>query len=468
MKKEIVDLYLKFIGEGKSHNESMLDIVEKFANEDDDAVFKSIESAQKVLEFDKKKQVAEAEKAKKAEVEAQVSEIVAKQVDEELSKIKTKGFFEESHSRIEVQDNWKSEAAEGFRLFVSKKMAGGLDSKSEERFRELTEKKINRLVCKYKELGYKEKAVDAIIAGVDSSGGYSQLPQFDKQLDMLIKKRSLLLEAIQIREGTEKDLINSINGMTLEARENENAPFAKAKPTFYQQEVRFREFGRIVDISEDVMDGSDYNLIEELLQLLTSAKIDLLEPLLTTSSINVNNDMFNGVRFIGGSTNMFCKNNGITGGTGRLTSQDLEQAVALLPAASRREPSFFVMNQQEVSILVSERDLQDRPLQILIPREDGSYFHTMSGRRVIIVDSTSRTLNAQVDRTTGTDVLVSLITPERFRIYQDGGMQIKISSDYGFETKTIGLRASVKIKTGVPIMSRSSMINILGVKNNSI
>jgi len=467
MKKEIVDLYTKQIGDGKSHNEAFLEVMKEFGEDNEDMIFKSIETAQKVLKFQEKQKENEREQAKKAELETHVDKLVEKRLDEELSKIKTKGFFEPEYKSVQVEDNWKEEAGEYLALYISKKIGGGMTPKNEEQFNALSEKNINRIKS-YRHSGqYSQKAIDAIIARTDSAGGFFMPPQFDAEIDKLVYSRSEFLDTIKIRQGDEKTLINSVGTFDFAFRANENTAYSETRMSFSQQDVRYKDAGAMVPISRAALNGSYYNLIEQVMENAADARIRLLEPLLLTGSINVNNDVFNGLRFQTGTTIMNCKNNGNAGGQGNLVSSDLVMADLAVPAQSSDETCVFIMGREELALLRSEKDLNGRPLET-VQMTNGVLVHKDTGRRIIKVTTLPRTLNGQIDRTTGTDVAVILGPLDRYRIYQNGLMRVDDSYDFHFDYDALTIRFVFAIKTGIPINSRSSFVNVLGVKSNAI
>lgn len=427
-------LTAKAIGEAILEAKSTSDVMEFLAQKETEA--KALEAkASKDLEF-------------KAEVKKQVEEAV-------------KGF--ETHpllqkaAAIQLTDNWKEDAVTGLKLAlrVGRKEASSADIDA---YNDYRIKNINRWAEK---MGI--KAIDGIITGTDNAGGYFMPPEFDSEVDKNTFSSSALLSEVKIRTGSEKTEINSIGTFNLSFRTDENAAFGATKPTFAQQELKYKDAGAIVDIANRSLESSFYNIISELTELASDAKIRLLEPLLTTGSTNVDSDAFNGIRFHTGITTLNCLN---YGGSGKVTCSDLTNLYLTAPSQTRAQGS-FIMDSREAMLLAEERAQNGEYLEA-VEMIDGQYVHKPTGKKIIIVDNMSRLCNGVTDRSTGTDVPVLFGVLPRFRIYQLGGFRIDLSKDFRFDYDATSMRFVLAVKFGIPTNSRSSFVTLQGVKYNLI
>lgn len=457
---ELIKFITKLKREGKTEDEINFEISKSFPQLEVKEIVEALKAAQKAVDIESQVKTEEAKAAQKAEIIATTKEIVNQQVEEELSKIKNAGNPFGSQPQIkENPEQWKLELAESFKLMV-KVQAKTATASEQDEYREQRNKTLNR----WAEV-HGEKTIDAVITGTDASGGFFMAPQFDAEVDKIVYDSSELLSAIKMRPGTEKTEINSISTFDFAYRSNENAAFGATKPTFAQQEHKYRDAGTLVYVANRALQGSYYNLVAELMELAADAKIRLLEPLLTTGSTadSPTAAPFNGIRFHTGVTTLDCKN---SGGSGRLETTDLTRLFLAAPSQTRKQ-GLFIMDSREAMLLAEEKDSNGRPLE-LVKMVNGSYIHMPTGKQIIIVDTMSRTCSGVTDSQNGTDVPVLFGVLDRFRYYSLGGLRVDTSKDFSFDTDSMTMRFVMSNKWGIPAQSRSSFVTLQGVKSNAV
>lgn len=462
---ELELLIKKLILEGKNDAEIAQAVVEYESTKSEkqlgttEAIAKKVSEIKKVEEIvSELKKIADieaaesAKQAEKTDLDAKVKSLV----DEQLEGIKTHPLFT-GEKKVTVEDNWRPEAVEGFKLAlkVGRKIA---NSKELDAFESYRLKNIQRW---QDQKG--EKAIDGVISGTDTAGGFFMPPQFDAEVDKLVFTSSALLSAMKIRQGSEKTEINSIGTFNLAFRTDENTAFGTTKPVFAQQELKYKDAGAIVDIANRALESSYYDIINELVEGGADAKIRLLEPLITTGSVDVDSDAFDGIRFHTGVATLDCANNG---GSGKVVSADLTNLYLAAPSQSRFQGS-FIMDSREAMVLAEEKDTNGQKLKD-VEMVNGSFIHKPTGKTITIVDNMYRTCNGVIDRSTGTDVPVLFGVMPRLRFYQLGGFRIDMSKEFRFDYDATSMRFVIALKFGIPTQSRSSFVTLQGVKYNQV
>ena len=446
-KIEVKDL----IKEGKSQLEcveALLAADETLEAADALASYKSAKKAVDAAEL------IEAESAKKAADDA-VSAQAKKVAEAALKEIKVDGIIQKAIASGQVQvtespDAWKADQAKMFRLMVKANQPGASSAHSE----------IAELKTKFSNVW--NHKVAGIVTDENSSGGFFVRPEFDLTVDKIVYERSELLDAMQIRRGGDKIDINSISPFDFTNRADQNAAFAETKPTFSQERLEYRETGAIVPIAKYALEESEYDLVGELMSLAADAKIRHIEPAVTTGKVS-DGDFFDGMRFKTGVTTSTIADAG-TGGT--LTSKDLSNAY-LACASQTRKNGAFVLDTRELCLLLEERDNQNMPIETIM-NVNGQFIHKKTGRPIIVSDLMSRTNNALTSNTGGVEVGAFFADLSRFRIYQNGAMDIAQSDQIFFKEAQIGFRFILRYKFGIPAQSLSSFVTLQGVENSPI
>ena len=309
---------------------------------------------------------------------------------------------------------------------------------------------------------YLEKRdLDGNIAGTDASGGYLIRPEFDAEIDKLVFKTSAFIGAISFRMGNEKTEINGISTFDFTDRASENVAFTETKVTVAQEEVKYKDTGAIIPISNRLIESADVNLMIELQENAVDAKIRYYEANLTTGKTS--GQHFNGIYFVSGITSVDAINKG---GTNKLVSKDLTRMYLGCPAQSRAN-LVFIMDSIELMLLMDETDNEGRPTEP-IATINGRFYHKRTGKEIIAVDNMRRTLNGTTDNTTGTDIAVLGGDLRKFRVYKNGGMRIDMSADAGFEYDQVKVRFIEKYKSAIPSYSKTSFVSLSGIKENFV
>lgn len=417
--------------------------------------------AEKALEEDAKTEAqkqAEDEKIKtavekaKAELKAELKTTSPEDLLETLKK-------DHRVSVKEDADAWKAETGRILQLAAKSDKT----NKENEEYHDLKSKAVNRL-----QSVYGEKDTDAIIAQTDASGGFFMPPEFDPDVDKAVYKKSELLEKMQIRRGNEKTLINSIGTFDFTTRTSENTTATETKPTFAQEEVNPEQAIALVSLSNRALRGSAYNLISELTELAADAKIRYLEPLVTTASVDVDSDPFDGIRFQSGITTVNSINDANNNGSGIITSKDLTNMYLNAKSQTRNEDSAcFVMDTRELMLLMEEEG-DDGQYKEPVTIINGQFVHKKTGKRIVVSDNMYRSLNGVTDRSTGSDVPTLFGPMSRFRFYQVLGMRVATSEHIFFKEDAIGIRFTFDFMQGIPAQSQDSFVSLQGLRDNQL
>lgn len=459
MKKRILEL----LRQGKSFDEAKSIAIEEFENEEVEAIVKALKLAKKEIEAEKKLDDDEKAEAAEKAFNSRVEEATKKAVEKQLENAKVPSSLnnfdrKEAVSTNDQPEQWKQDTGRFIQLISEKH----LNQKGQEELIDLKEKFEKRQA---EVMG--QKSTDAIIAGTDAAGGYFMEPKFDMEVDKLVYEGSALLQAMKMRPGSEKTLINSISTFNFVHRTDENTAFTETRPTFAQEELKYQDLGAIVGLSNRALNGSAYNLTQELTELAADAKIRKLETVIPTGKASTadptdTNDTFkfNGIWFTSGVTTVNAINKG---GTGKVTSADLHAMFLAAPAQTRAKGS-FLLDSRELGVLMAEK-ASDGHLLKQVVNINGKFIHTLSGKEIIPVDNMERTLNSTTGYS-GTDIPVIFGVLDRFRFYTLGGMRVNTSTERYFEKDQTALRFIMSYKQGIPTYSLSSFVLLLGVKYN--
>ncbi len=284
------------------------------------------------------------------------------------------------------------------------------------------------------------------------------------EMDKLVYKNSELLNEIKFRPGGDKTDIDSMGTFDLSYRTNQDTAFGETKPTFNQQRLEYREAGAIVPISQYALNGSEFNLVQELVENAADAKIRLMEFQVTSGKTAT--DPFDGIRFHAGVTVYDIIDDANAAGSGVLSSKDLTNAYALIPSQSKAGAK-FVLDTRELLLLLEERDDQNLPIETVL-NVNGRWVHKATGKQIIVSDLMSRVNNGVTANNGGLDINILCGVLDRFRIYEDGGMQMDQSNEIYFKENQIGLRFILRNKWGIPVNSRSSFVAFNGARNTAI
>jgi len=452
--KELSVFIKSLLVEKKSTEEILEDVSVKFKDSSDEEILEALEVAQKSIKLTQGVADRAAEKESAEKMKSVINDQVSALVEEKLASIKLKTHYED---QVQVKTDWVADAAIALSLSVKVAKKQATSSEHDEFIR------VSQVNLKRWDEKIGVKATDSIISGTSTAGGAFMPPEFDAEIDKLVYKKSALLTAIKMRPGGEKTEINSISTFNFTYRTDENTAFATTRPTTATQEVLYKDAGAIIGISNRALQGSYYNIISELVELGADAKIRLLEPLLTTGSIDVDSDAFDGIRFHTGVATLNCANNG---GSGRVLSSDLTNLWLTAPSQSRAG-GVFIMDSREAMLLAEEKDSNGQKLRA-VDIVNGEFVHTSTGKKIIVVDTMHRLCNGVTDRSTGTDVPVLFANLEMFRYYELGGLRIDMSKEFYYDFDQTGMRFILANKFGIPTQARTSFVTLQGVKTNTI
>lgn len=440
------------IKEGKSEAECLNAILENDADIQPEEALKQFSLAKKSIEIEELSKTKKLEEQNKAQIEAEAQKIAEKA----LEKIEIESVLEKAIStgRVVVKENehaWKADQAKMFKSLADLNKYGP-SHKSAETISELRQKFANVW----------DQKVSGIVTDSDPDGGSFVRPEFDMEVDKLVYRRSELLEKIQIRRGGEKTDINSISTFDFTNRADQNTAFTETKPAFDQERLEYRETGGIVAVGTYHLNGSEYNIIDELMEQAADAKFRHMEPAITTGKVS-DGDFFDGMRFKAGVV----AHNIIDFGTGgKLVSKDLTNAY-LKAASQTRKMGSFILDTRELCLLLEERDNQNLPIETII-NVNGSWVHKKTGRPIVVSDLMSRVNTALTSNTGGTEVGAFYGDLSRFRIYQQGAMDVAQSDQVYWKENQIGIRFILRYKFGIPVNSLTSFVTLQGVLNNEI
>jgi HK97 family phage major capsid protein len=475
--KKYMDKKIKqWLKEGKSSGEICTLILEDSETKADAEKLSAKNIANMILNIKKASEVEaevketeeeEARRLKKEEEdllkEEGVKKLIQKSVDDALKSIKSHPINGVSgvYGFVEHED-WKKEMGESF-LLGFKIASGNGTSKDIDNYQLMKEKNIKQVADAKFGGQFDKKSNNFLISATTNAGGFLVHPEFDSEIDKNVTAQSQLMNAIKKRIGTEKDLINSISTFNLSYRANENTAFSQTRPSTAQVELKFKDAGGIVNISRKAMEGSYYNLVDELTQVATDAKIRLLEEMIPTGSVTADEDAFDGIRFQDGITSI----NGINAGaSGAITTTDLSRAFTACDTNARHRGQ-FIMDTREAMFLAEAKDKNGQLLN-LVEMKDGIFYHKSTGKQIIVCDRMHRLLNGVSNRSTGTDVAVLYGDLSRFRYYEQGVMRIDITDQFKWAEDAYSMRFIVSNKWAVPENSLTSFVTVNGIKENAI
>lgn len=396
---------------------------------------------------------ADAESKKAADaIEAQ-AKILAEKA---LEKIEMDGVIEKAIAtgKVFVKENpnqWKVDQLKMFKSLANvNKYGAGHESA----------KDVSELMAKFKK-AWAEKA--GLRTDSDPVGGNWVRPEFDEEVDLLVRKKSQLLDAIGIRRGTDKTEINGMTNFAFTDRATQNDPFAEEIPPTQAEEVLYRETGAIVSFSPYMLTNSEHNLVDNLIELAANAKIEHLEARITTGKISDGN-FFDGIRFQSGVTAF---NIAAAGGTGLITSKDLTNAT-LAASDITAANGVFIMDRREAFLLGEERNDENQPIKTVRMQADGSFVHEATGTKVVISNLMSRINTALTSNAGGLEVGCLFGDLSRFRIYQDGPMDVAQTDQFKWSSNQVSMRFILRYKFAIPANSLTSFVTLQGVKNNLI
>ena len=437
----------ELFGQGKCVDEIVDVVCAEYTDKDAEFIKKAVQEVQ----VDIKKQKDESDKK-----EADLQKLIDKAVDERLKNIKSPGVIETKgvdvkvDPKIEVKESpdlWKKEMAD---MLLAK------DAISKRKASEKDYDKVRDLNRKWAE--QREKAT-GVRTDSDAAGGYFVPETFDAEVDKLIYRDSQLLNAITIRQGGEHTEINGLATFDLSFRSDQNTAFGTTVPTFSRNEIKYREAGVLVPVSNAELRSSFYNVISELTEQAADAQIRLLEPLVIHGKTAT--DPFLGIWHTSGITSVDAANKA---GSGEVKSADLTNAYANI-AAQDRVGASAVMDTREALVLLTEKASDGHNLGEVI-REGGGLIHVPTGMKIVISDTLTRVLTKTAN-SGGTMVPVVCGNLRAMRIYREGGLMVDTSNEVYFTSDQLGVRFMVRYKQGVPDNSVTKFVRITDLKNNA-
>jgi HK97 family phage major capsid protein len=425
---------------------------EKFSDLSDAEIVKGIETAKRAFEIKKSLQKSAQEKR----ASDALNERVEKAIEAKLKEIKVPSLLEKSASQVEVSEPagaWRADVAKAFRL-KKKQSEGTFTEKDASEMAELCQKAENV-----------RKSANGLTPDIALEGGNPIRIEFDQEVDKLVYTNSQLLDAVQIRQGTQKTQINGLTNTDFTFRANTRADYTEQRPDTPAEVVEYKTAGQLIFIDNDMFEDVDYNLVSELTELASDAKIRLLEPLIASGD---SSSAFLGINFSAGVTALDCIN--ISGGSGTgngdIVDNDLSNMYAAA-ASQGRNQGVFILDTREWLRIKNEKDSQGMPINA-VSMVNGQMIHNATGRPIISSDLMSRTNNALVANTGGTDVTVLFGSLPNFRIYQKGQLEIATSTDYAFASDETAMRVQIHYKQAMPSQSSSKFVTLQGVKNNPL
>jgi len=451
---EIYKKALELLRAGKKGDEVTAGILEAYPDTKSEDIIKQGALAQKAYEIEVQQKKGEQEEAQKKALEEQakkLAEQMLESMDEKslLEKFKKSGDIVISNVK-ESEHYWMKDAADVIRTRTKKEL-----SEDDKRF-------LNDQREKNDKVAEQKYGIKASMRGdSNTDGGYLLRPEFDMEIDKKVLANSELINEMTIRPGDDKTLINSITGpLEFAYRANQETAFGTDTLTTAQQELLYREAGMIIPVSKYLFEGSEYNLISELMEFMKDAKIRLIEPLVCSYSVDVDGDPFDGIRF---HTGVVAYN--IIDANGATADADLTN-MYLQAAPETRAMGVFMMDEREIMLLASVKDVNGNPKNLVL--ENNGWKHKATGKRIISVNNLPRTLNSTTDHSTGTDVFVAFGNLKRYRYYEYGGMDIARSDEVYWTSAQVGIRAIIRNKAGIPANSRDSFVVAIGAKNTAI
>lgn len=458
----------KFIYEQLKKGLSEADVLFKVAADEtlkaysDEDIAKELTATKKVICLEQTAKTAEAEATKQAETDA----LIQKGVDEALKKIKVDNpIGVGTPVKVkECENEWKKDMFKALKLVNKKRSDSGLTEKEAEEFNKARLKITQR---NQEKLGITKDLSESLNV-TNSNEGTDLIPiEFDTEIDKLVYKESQLLDFIKIRRGTEKTDINGIGTFTFSGRSDDEKALTTKQLATTKDNVVYKDAGAIVNVTNRMMQGSAYNVIGELMELAKDAKIQYLEPLITTGRITGAGDHFNGMWFTSGVNSVQAKN-GAGNASGKIISADLTNAFAACPSQSRLSPKrAFIMDTREALVLENEKAEDGHKLKDVV-MENGQYIHKPTGTPIILVDTMLRTLNGTTSHTGGSNVPVIFGAMNRFRFYQNGSMRVKTSEEFAFAEDATAFRFIINYKFAIPSNSLTSFVLLTGLKNKLV
>ena len=447
------DLVSKMLTEGKAVEEIISKAFELYPDVVEAELLTHIGIQEKAIAaltaFNAKKTEDQAATAIKANIES----LVKAQVDLVLKDIKVDPIMGRQSVQVsEHPESWRLDMVKSMIYQGSNRLS--VDEASD--FDSVRTRIKNRNVAVTKDLS-------SSLNVTTSNQGNDLIPvEFDMEIDKLVYTQSEFLDAIKIRKGTESTDINGIGTFDFTARTTDSRSFTETAPSTAKVNIDYRDAGAIVAVTNRMMNGSAYNVVSELLELAADAKIRYLEPILACGRVTGSGDPFNGIWFSGINTKT-AKNN--APGSGLIEFADLTNIFLGTAAQTRRSPSAcFVMGTDELQNLMDRVDKNGQPIEII--KEVGGKFY-FKGRRIIACDLLPG-VNGVTDKSTAPHVPVFYGALDRFRVYQNGSLDVKSSGEAGFEEDATKFRFKFEFKVGLPSHSLTSFTALLGVKRKDL
>ena len=424
MKKAILDLLIQ----GKSKNE----IVEYInANATEFEGVKSEEISAAVVEaldaHERQKAVSagfESKEAQKkaAEDKAKFEASVKAEVEKQLAGVKAANPIFAGEG-VTKDNSWKSKA-----LQMIRHAARGEKSQAYEL--------SNQFASAYR--------TKATLRGDSTTvGGFTVPEEWDSEILKIMTAQFAIMAEVRERQ-TSGDTLN-LNAVTIPSVAwvaDQDTQYTESNPSFTQSALALRDLTARCNVSNDLLEDSAANIIDELSQVFAEAVgRELGKQWLSGNTSAPDSDPFNGIYFTSGIGS-------VASLTGSLGYADLINLMKQITGRTAAGSKFF-MNFKTLAAVMGIVGTDGQPIvkYDMVSGRPSSMF----GFPIVLVDDMANTFNATTDRSTGTSSSIILGDVNKyFGVAVKGGLRIAVSEHIRFDYNQVQVRVLKRCAWGIP------------------
>lgn len=425
------ELLMKLIAEGKSNKE----IAQAIAGHEDakgmdvDAVVKAIEEARKSSELEAKLDAKDAEKAAKAEKDAQV-----KEMKEEILKsinvnpvqnfAPVKRFDLTQGKEVEIS-NHEQKALQATNDLL-KAMANGDRASANSISKEIH--------ADNQVYGRKDARSDA-----DANGGYA-VPTlvYDKIMQLAYAKSVMLENANKIVVPTESMVIPTMGAVSAAYIANQETAASEQNATFTGPSIDMKRVGLFTNIANTFV-GQRGDIVSEFVNAYGSAAARFLDLHMAVGSVDGNSDALDGIVFQA-LTNLETPI--------ALSDLGLDDLITMLETISDeadKDSLRFICNRKVYHDIAGTRTLAGTGDYVFPQFLAGGEVAPL-GVKMVVNSKIPSTLDVGGDaRTGGTDDVLILADMSKFTVGIGGNMKIDTSEHFNFTTDQLTIRGIQRV-----------------------
>ena len=274
-------------------------------------------------------------------------------------------------------------------------------------------------------------------------GGFTVPEEWDSEILKIMTAQFAIMGEVRERQ-TSGDTLN-VQAITIPSVAwvaDQDTQYTESNPSFTQSALALRDLSARCNVSNDLLEDSASNILDELSQVFAEAAgRELGKQWLTGNTSAPDSDPFLGVYFASGIGS-------VASVTGALTYADLINLIKTVSGRTVVGAKFF-MNFKTLAAVMGIVGTDGQPI-VKFDMVSGRP-NSILGFPIVLVEDMGNTFNGTTDRSTGTSSTIILGDMNKyFALAVKGGLRIAVSEHIRFDYNQVQVRLLKRCAWGIP------------------